>query len=285
MVRYSEIKKVIQKHYEELPKNHQKIADYFIENFDRIPFLSIHQVAKAASASVASIVRFAQRIGFDGFNTLREEIAHTLQNHLHNKKTFPLLENNGDEMDVFTSVANQDISNINETLRMNDGVNFEKVIENILASEKVFTVGLGISHLLAQILSYQLNQVGIFSNTFTNNHATFLEQILFMNKKDLLIAFSFPPYSKETVDAARFAKKRDLRVIAITNRPSSPITLYSENVLVVKSENMLFTNSFSAISVLINAIATECAVKNKSRAKQMIEDFKLVSKIQQNIIE
>jgi hypothetical protein len=36
---------------------------------------------------------------------------------------------------------------------------------------------------------------------------------------------------------------------------------------------MLFTNSFSAISVVINAIATEVAVRNKSKALRMAKQI------------
>jgi len=55
--------------------------------------------------------------------------------------------------------------------------------------------------------------------------------------------------------------------IAITNKEASPITFFSKVNLIVHSENMLFTNSFAAISVIINALATSIALKNKSRTK------------------
>ena len=98
------------------------------------------------------------------------------------------------------------------------------------------------------------------------------EQILFLNSKDLLVLFSFPPYSKETVHLASFAQERKIDVFSVTNKPASPITFYTKADLVVESKNMLFTNSFAAISVLINAIATSCAVKNKARAKKILKE-------------
>jgi len=285
MARYKKIKDRIEQSYNSLPKNQQKIADFYLENFDRIPFLNVQRVSEATHASSASTVRFAQRIGFKGFSELRDEIAATLQTHLNGKSIFPLFDDSKLKQDILTSVANQDISNINKTINANERENFDKVIDLILSSERIFTLGLGISHLLAKIISYQLTQVGFFSNTFTNNQSTFLEQILFMDEDDLLIALSFPPYSKATIEAANFAKARKLKVVAITNKKSSPITFSSDVSLIVSSENMLYTNSFAAISVLINALATGCALKNKSKASQMLKDFKEVVKLQDNIIE
>ena len=43
------------------------------------------------------------------------------------------------------------------------------------------------------------------------------EHILFLNPKDLLIVFSFPPYSKETIDAAEYAHKRKIDVTLLQN--------------------------------------------------------------------
>lgn len=284
MSRYKEIKNKIQDHYPDLPKNQKKIADYFLDNFDRIPFLSVQDISEATSLSVASIVRFAQRIGFKGFLEIRSEIAGTLRNRIENKEIFSLADDKILKTDTLTTVANIDIKNINETLNLIDRTNFNNAIKLISSASKVYTAGLGISYFLAQILSYQLTQVAISASTFTNNFATFTEQLLYLKKNDLFIALSFPPYSIETIEAAKFAKERGVKVISITNKNAAPITLHSDVHLVVKSENMLFTNSFSAISVVINAIATGCAVMNKTKAKKMLDDLNKIVRNQNNII-
>ncbi len=148
----------------------------------------------------------------------------------------------------------------------------------------MFTAGLGISYLLSEILAYQLTQVGISSSVLQHSHTLFNEHILFLNPKDLLIVFSFPPYSKETIEAAEFANKRKIDVIAITNKHASPVTFFTKANLIVKSENMLYTNSFAAISVLINAIATACAIKDKQRAKKVLKESEEIMINQNQVI-
>ena len=270
-MRYLDIKTKIQNNYEDLPKNQRKVADFFIENFDKIPFLSVQNVSLETDASVASVVRFAQRVGFSGFSEMRVKIADELQNHLEGKSIFPLLENLDD--DTLTSVANTDIKNINDTLALIDRANFHKAIDLINRANRVYTAGLGISFLLSQILAYQLNQVGINAFAFRKGSSLFLEQALFLENDDIVITFSFPPYSAETIDVAKYAKEENIPLIAITNREASPITFYSTVNLVVKSENMLYTNSFAAISVLINAISTESALRERPRAEAMLKNL------------
>lgn len=284
MDRYKEIKEKITSKYNSLPKNQRKIAEYFINNFDNIPFLNVQDLSTATGASVASIVRFSQRSGFKGFSELRESITGSLQKELHNKEIFPLFERRKVEEDLLTEVANLDIKNINDTLNLVERTTFNYVIDRILKSERVFTAGLGISYLLAEILAYQLTQVGISSSVLLHSHTLFNEHILFLNPKDLLIVFSFPPYSKETIEAADYASKRKIEVISITNKHASPATFFTKANLIVKSENMLYTNSFAAISVLINAIATACAIKDQQRAKKILKESEEIMINQNQII-
>lgn len=272
MARYQEIKKKIQEKFNSLPKNQKKVAEYLIDNLDEIPFLNIQELSHATNVSVASIVRVAQGIGFSGFNELRSAIADSLKKQLDNKEIFPLFEKHKSEKQLLTEVANLDIKNINDTLHLIDTKNFDLIVKNINSAENVFTAGLGISYLLAEILAYQLMQVGINGSVLKHTSILFHEQILFLKKNDLLITFSFPPYSKETIEAAKFAKEKGIRVVSITNNDSSPITFHSDYYLTVKSDNMLFTNSFAAISVIINAIATQCAMQNKVRANSFLTD-------------
>jgi len=284
MDRYKEIKEKITSKYNSLPKNHRKIADYFINNFDKIPFVNVQDLSKATGTSVASIVRFSQRAGFKGFNELRDAITGSLQKELSSKQIFPLFEKHKIKEDLLTEVANLDIKNINDTLNLVERSTFDYVITRILKSERVFTAGLGISYLLAEILAYQLTQVGVSSSILNHTHTLFNENILFLNPNDILIVFSFPPYSKETIDAAKFAQERKIDVIAITNQPAAPVTFFSKANLLVKSENMLFTNSFAAISVLINALATACAIKDKQRAKRILKESEEIMIHQNQVI-
>ena len=280
MARYRKIKKRIQDKYELLSKNHKKLADYFIDNFDAISFLSVQQIAEATQISVASVVRFAQKIGFNGYLEMREEISINLQELINKKIIFTLIDNKKDLVeDHLTLVANQEIKNITETVNLIDRENFDRSIKMIIDSKRVFTVGLGISYLLAEILAYQLSQVANSTSNLSHSHSSFLEQLLYINNDDLLIALSFPPYSMETIEAAKYAKQKKIKVIVITNKTSAPISRFSDVQLIVESENMLFTNAFSAISVLINAIATECAMQNRVNTNKIVAELnKLVDK-------
>ena len=276
MTQYDDIKEKIRKRYSTLPKNHKKIADFFVENFDRIPFLNVQEMAASTSSSVASIVRFAQRTGFEGYKELQEEIGKSLQDRLKQSDVFTVPSAGVLQNDILTLVARQDVKNINTTLALIKRDDFNAATDAILKAKHVYTAGLGISFLLAEVLSYQLNQVGIASSALRQGSTNFAEQVLFFSQNEVLIVFSFQPYSQETIDAARIASEKGITVISITNKENAPTTFYAAWSLLVKSENMLYTNSFAAISVLINALSTQCALKDKSRAEKMLSELDVI---------
>ncbi|HOJ19419.1 MAG TPA: MurR/RpiR family transcriptional regulator [Ignavibacteriaceae bacterium] len=277
MTSNEEIKDTILKNYEDLPSNQKRIAECILENFNRVPFLSVRELSLISQSSVASVVRFSKRIGFDGYSEFKEKIAGSLQKQINNTEFFALFDGKAMSNDTLKSVAATDIKNINDTLSSVNRNTFNKAVTAILRANHVYTAGLGISYLLSEILSYQLTQVGVKSSNFRRNSLLFLEQALFLGKNDLIIVFSFPPYSKETINLAKFCKDRKVRVIAVTDKQSAPASFFAGYVLEVKSKNMLYTNSFAAISVLINAIVTEIAVRNKAEVKQFYEEVETIT--------
>lgn len=266
------LKELILARYPSLPENQRKAADFLLHNIREVPFLSILEIEKRSGTSKATVVRLAQSLGFSGFLELRTKLTEVVQSALRLPESFPLLEG-PDQGGALSVVARQDVKNINQTISHIDRETFAEVARMILAARHVYTLGLGISSLMAQILAYSLRQVAVRATAFIHDHGTFMEQLLFAGPADVLCAFSFPPYSKETIDVAAAAAKRRIPVIAVTNKLTAPITFYAQRVIAIRSQNILFTNSFSAISVVINALATEVAVRNREKAVRMMKEI------------
>lgn len=187
------IEQKIQQKYNSLSKNHKVIVDFVLNNLNKMPFLSVQDISGETNKSVASVVRVAQQLGYKGYSELRDEIAKSFQLKLSNQDFFPLFDKNKLKTDTLTLVANQDIKNINETLNLIDRKIFNDVVDTILKAKRVYTMGLGISSILAEALAYQLCIVAVDSKPFVHNYSSFVEQILFLDKNDLIVAFSFPP--------------------------------------------------------------------------------------------
>ena len=66
---------IIESFYPSLSKQEKKVADYILEEKGKISYQSLQEIAKKISVGEATIVRFVKKIGFNGFQDLKINIA------------------------------------------------------------------------------------------------------------------------------------------------------------------------------------------------------------------
>jgi DNA-binding MurR/RpiR family transcriptional regulator len=93
----------------------------------------------------------------------------------------------------------------------------------------------------------------------TTSGSEIFEQIMNIGKEDVMIAISFPRYSKRIINAVDYAKTKDANVIAISDSELSPIAYQADQVLVAESDMVSFVDSLAAPMSLINAIIVAIA--------------------------
>jgi DNA-binding MurR/RpiR family transcriptional regulator len=232
-------------------------------------------MAEQVGASPATIVRFSQHLGFSGFQHLRSQMVNEIQEEMMPEDRFKLLSPDSNQISTVLKIAEQEVKNINETLREIRRDTFEKFIAALNKGRCIYTLGIGISSLLARLSAYLLNQAGLTTQFCLKEEHSFLEKLIRLTKKDVLLGFSFPPYSRDTIRAVKFCQERGVTCLSVTDRPTAPIVQWSWATLLVRTKNLMFTNSLSAVTMLVNAIATEIALLNKNR---VVTDIDLINK-------
>jgi DNA-binding MurR/RpiR family transcriptional regulator len=268
------VHKKIRSIYDGLPPNQKTLAEYILDHLEEIPFLNTKELAEKGGTSTATVVRFAQRLDYSGYPALRREVSKALRQELNVEYVSRIETLEGD---VLERVAHQDVADINETLNMLDRGDFQKAVQFLTKAKRIHTAGLGISYLMAGITAYQLNQVGLNAGVMRQGFTNFLEQAVFFDKDDVLLVLSYPPYPTETITLTKLAREAHIPVVAITNKRAAPVSFHANITLAVSSENVLFTNSFAALSVIINALATECAHHEKHKAQRMLEHLERIN--------
>jgi DNA-binding MurR/RpiR family transcriptional regulator len=263
----SEIEKVIEK----LPKRKRKLAIFLTQKWQEVPLISIQEIAKRAGVSTATVTRLARELNFEGFQEFKNHLKEEIRERLSPVEKFKLVKENLKGRRSLVKVAEQDIKNINKLLNSIDEDTFTKVIEEIENAKRVFTFGLGISSIFSRMFAYLLNQVEKEAHSLDEGDAPVEEKITSIDKKDILVVSSFPPYSRYTLEIANLARDLGIKIIGITDNKFAPISNFSNLVLVVPSENILYTNSVSAFSVLINSIVTEIAWKKKDKLTETVQ--------------
>lgn len=249
-----------------LRKNQKRVAEYFLDHMDLVALSPIGDIAKVAGVSQASIVRFAQLLGYSGYKQLRDAISSSLKKELSPTQRYQNEIIHSEKIpDLLKTIATNVIHNINDTIHTINQQDFSAMVDSIIAARQIYCLGLELSYHLSSLMTFQLRLYGYDAQTLSPAFLRYKEQISYLKPQDLILAFSFSPYSRETVEALAYAEERGLTTVAITDRKVAPVLEYVKHSVQVRTDNITFSNSLGAVAVVINSIIAELNYRDRER--------------------
>ncbi len=236
-------------------KGQKLIANYVLENYDKAAYMTASKLGMLVKVSESTVVRFAIELGFAGY----PEFQHALQEMVRTKLTsFERMEVTNSligDGDVLSKVLLGDMEKIRGTLGDIDRDAFRDAVASIVQAKNIYILGVRASSSLAGFLAHGLQM--IFDSVKlvqTTSGSEMFEQIMSIGEEDVMIAISFPRYSKRIIHAVDFAHHAGADVIALTDSMASPIAAGADQVLTAKSDMASFADSLVAPLSIINAI-------------------------------
>ena len=254
----------IQNRMSDFSKSQKLISNYILENYDNAAYMTASKLGATVKVSESTVVRYAIELGFDGY----PEFQHSLQEIVRTKLTsFQRMEVTNSligDGDALTKVLMSDIDKIKRTVEDIDHEAFEAAVNSIVGAKNIYIIGIGSASVLASALNINLRM--IFDNVrfiVASSATEIYEQIISIGEGDVMVAISFPRYSKKVVSAVNLAKKSGADVIALTDSAASPIASLADQNLFARSDMASFADSLVAPLSVINALVVEV-----SRRKQ-----------------
>ena len=281
---YGSLRDRLLAHVNQLSRQQRLIAEYLLDNLQEVPFLSVPQLAQRSGASEATVVRLCQSIGFNGFSDMKMEVVENLREEMNALGT----EQAGRESpsaDILDAVAELERHNIRTTLDNIDRASFARVAALLYEADHTFTFGLGISAHLAELATYLFTEHGLRANCFSTHFTSPREQLVTMRPGDVLMAFSFPPYSRQTLEMLEEATGRGMTTIAITDRLGAPAAALASASLVVSTHGMTFTNATSSTNVLLNALVVEIAARHRGDTVDALSNINRILQDRNDLVD
>ena len=97
-----------------------------------------------------------------------------------------------------------------------------------------------------------------------------------IKEDDLLIIISYPRYSRTTLDAARFVKERNTKIVAITDTEESPAYELADVSLLSKSNIVSFVDSLVVPMAMINQLIINISLREK---EEIVEYFNTLERL------
>ena len=245
-------------------KGQKLIANYISENYDKAAYMTAAKLGSVVNVSESTVVRFAIELGFDGYPDLQHALQELVRTSLTSVQRMEVTNSRIGDGDVLTSVLLSDADKIRHTLEAIDKEDFDKAVEKIIGARTIYIMGMRSSATLAGFLNYNLRM--IFDNVKlvdTTSVSEMFEGIMGMREDDVLVAISFPRYSKRIINAVDYAKHVGTNVIAITDSKMSPIAQNANEKLIAKSDMASFVDSLVAPLSIVNAIVVAVARKKQ----------------------
>ena len=246
---------LIREKKDEISKSHKKIADFIIENPEKSAYMTASKLSKEADVSEATVVRFAEKIGFSGYPEFQKALLAYAKGKLTSIQRIELAYEKMGERGVLDGVLKSDILHIEKTLLNIDREQFEKAVDAISSAKRIYITGVRSAAALAEFAGFYLHL--IFDNVRlikSTGGDDLFEQIMNVGEGDVFIGISFPRYSKNTIKALEYAKRNNATVIGITDSKSSPVANMSSYCLFAECDTTSFVDSLTAAMSLINAL-------------------------------
>ncbi len=253
------------------------VADYILRDYERAAFLTAARLGQRVGVSESTVVRFAMALGYAGY----PEMQQILQDMVRNKLTtvdrlLGSVDGLAEHESVLAKVMQQDIDNIRHTLQETVPEAFEEAVGLILDARRIYVTGLRSASSLAMFFSFCLNWALGNVHTLISGVEDWLEQMGQLGENDLLIAISFPRYTRKTVEIVEHARGRGARILAITDSVMSPLARHATVVLPARSSIDSYVDSFTAPLSLINALLTAVAQRQKERTVASLDRLESV---------
>lgn len=247
-----------------LTRSHRQVADYVLTHPLQVATLPIDELAVAAGVSVATANRFARALGYKGYASFRAELVRgfepliapveQLRGNLAQPSTVA---------EVFAAALEESHRNIEATRRTLDVGACEQAVQALLDARTVYIAGFGASAWLAGLLHHGLDaycaDLRLLPTPSGVTHGA--RSLARGNERDLLVAIGFPRYLTDTVTLAGIARTHGVRVLALTDRPSSPLAPLADVALYAQTETRYRPNCETSALAVIEALTSAVALR------------------------
>lgn len=263
--------------FDGMSKSHKRIAAYILEHSEKAAYMTATKLGAEVGISESTVVRFAIELGFAGYSDFQSELQKSLRSKLTAVQRIDVADNLIGERNIASSVVSADIGNLKASLANLDETSFESAVETICRAKNIYIIGKRSSNMLADFINHYFRY--IFDNVHlvsTNTTIDMFEEIFRIGADDVLIAISYPRYSKRTKTAAEFAKRRGATVIALTDSDIAPITTFADIKLFARSDMASFVDSLVAPLSIINALIVAIGRKKRLTLEKTFNELEKI---------
>lgn len=229
-------------------------AQYILEHPEDMIGMTVSQLAEASSSSPSAIIRLCKSLGLKGYQDLKLRVAGDVQDDSNKGEEYQEISPESNMATIITSVSNNNIYSINETLKILDTEKMEEASQLIENAGRIDFYGTGASQLVAQDALHKFMRINIACTAYPDTHLQ-LTSAVTLTDQDVAFAFSNSGETVQVVECIKAAKGRGAKTIGITRYGSNTLgDLVDVHIQTLSSESDIRSAATSSRIVQLNII-------------------------------
>lgn len=253
----------------ELTPVERRIADVVLADPESVAFGTVAGMARKASTSGASVVRFATKLGYSGFVELQDSVQRDLARRLRPASERIRQPPPGDVVGRTLSV---ELDNLHATLASVDRDAFGRAVQLLSAkTSRVGVVAGDAAHGIAHQLTAELGMLRGDVDLLAGSEVQVARRLADFGRDDVLFAIDIRRYDRWVLSTVERASSRKLAVIAVTDSPVSPLAARAEVTFTVSAVGAGPFDSHVGTLALANALVSGVAGRLRQSATRRLD--------------
>lgn len=238
--------------YDTFSPSFQVLANFLLDRPYEAAFMNASQLAAHLDVDPATVVRFAQRLGYPGYPELLEEIRTEVKSDLDRfLKPQPIPLETGAAAIASVKQAMSNLQALERSLKPKDVAYVSGLIRQ---AERIFVVSEGISQHLGSLFAYQLRELDLNVAEVSADPASVGTMLTTVKKGDLVIAIAVTPVCQDTGHAVELARKRGATTVTVAGSNAWRASIPAEMVLATTNTNLIRLPDYATLATLLSAI-------------------------------
>ena len=259
----------------------QAVAKYIVDHPSDFGLDPIRETARKCGVSTYTLVRMAGRMGFASYDELREPFRHALVSAgavVEQPDWIDSLRRRGDLGQVQAEAALNTMAIVQRSLERQGPGQMEHVVDLLLAARTVYLTAVRASYALAYYFHY-VGRMALPTLQLVPRHInSAIDDLNMAGEGDVMIAITFQPYSRETIEACRFADARGVKLILISDSEVVSSEVRPEAVLVASTVSTHHFGCYAGAMGIIETLLALLVSRGGEAARRRIASYEELRK-------
>jgi DNA-binding MurR/RpiR family transcriptional regulator len=267
----------IRSRFDEFSRSQKDVAQYIVDHLDEAAFQTAEELARRASTSSSTVVRFSQALGFEGFPELQQAARDEYRRRPPGATdtlvaAAPLFSLDHTE---FEAALAADHVNVEDTAHKLSRGDVEAAIDAIVSAEKVLIAGTDQMAFFASYLRHLLMLLDLRAEIVASPSQEALGRLSRIDEHTLVVGLSAGRPHPLITRTMKLARHRKATTMAITDATLSEVARLARIRLYYSSNTPAFVRSHTALLSLIQALAYGVYARDAQQYDVRIKAFRL----------